>query len=286
MGRPIQKRFFGNLNTPPIGGEGVSSTITVTNTGTNYSQGATAVFSAPQLPGGTTATGTLTIGSPALQGRISAVTLTGAGLGYTSTATISITTATAVSRAGAGTSTQTIIFVSTASLFVGMTVGGTGVGTNARVSALNPGSVTVTVANASTVTGTLSFNDFGTGFQAITALTTVTNNAIAVTAFVPSGSSAIAGDIVKQEASRRYLVRTLQGLGQCRLITTSTVAAGQMTITATDANGSTYFVKKLTANKVTLVRNVVNGSFLFANDAVAGWTLGAASTGFVSIASV
>ena len=165
-----------------------------------------------------------------------------------------------------------------------MAVAGTGVGVGALVSAVGAGNITVTVANASTVTGTLSFNDYGSGFEAITSLTSVVTNAIAVSAFVVGGSSAVAGDIVKQEASRRYLVRTAQGLSQCKLVTAAP-AEGQMTIAATDANGSTYYVKKLTANRATLIQNVVNGSFLFADNAVAGWTLGAASTGVVSIAS-
>lgn len=284
MGRPIQKKFFGNLNTPPIGGEGVSSTITVTNTGTGYSQGSVAVFSAPQLPGGATATGTLTIGAPSLQGRISAVTLTSAGSGYTSTATISITTATAVSRAGVGTGTQTLIHLTTSGIFVGMAVAGSGVGAGARVSEIGSGNVTVTVANAGAVSGTLSLNDFGSGFQAITALTASTTNALAVTAYLSTGSSAVLSDIVKQEASRRYLVRNAQGVGQCKLVTAAP-GAGEMTLIATDANGSTYYVKKLTAFRAVLIQNTMGSSYEFADNAAAGWTLGAASTGIVSLAS-
>lgn len=286
MGRPIQKRFFGNLNTPPIGGEGIASPVVVANTGTGYSQGATVSFSAPQLPGGVTATGTLTVGNPSLQGRISAVNLVNGGSGYTSTATVTVTTASSVTVAGAGTSTQSTIYVSTAGIFVGMGVGGTGVGTNAVVNAIGNGTVTVTVANASTVTGSLVFADYGTGFSAVTSLTAAVTNAIAVTAFISTGSSAVVGDIVKQEASRRYLVKTAQGVGQCLLVTTSTVTAGQMTIAATDVNGSTYYVRKLTANRAVLVQNTVNGSFEYASNSAAGWTLGAATTGTVTIASL
>jgi hypothetical protein len=116
-------------------------------------------------------------------------------------------------------------------------------------------------------------------------LASVNPNAIAVTAFVVGGASGVAGDIVKQEASRRYLVTTAQGTSQCKLVTATPLSAGQMTIAATDANGSTYYVKKLTANRAVLIQNVVNGSFLFTDNAAAGWTLGAASAGVVSIAS-
>lgn len=285
MGRPIKKSFFGNLNLPPIGGEGISSTVLVASTGTGYSLGSTLVFSAPQLPGGVTATGTPTIGDTTLQGRISAVTLVTGGSGYTSSATVSVTTASSVSVAGAGTGTETTIYVSTANIFVGMEVAGTGVGSSALVESVGAGTVTVTVANASTVTGTLSFTDIGSGFAAVTSLTAAVTNAIAVTAFVTGGSSAVAGDIVKQEASRRYLVTTAQGTSQCKLTTTSTLVAGQMTIAATDSNGSTYYVKKLTANRAVLIQDTVSGSFEYADNAAAGWTLGSASAGIVSIAS-
>jgi hypothetical protein len=284
MGRPLNKRFFGNLNTPPIGGEGIASPVLIANTGTGYSQGATITFSAPQLPGGVTATGTPTIGNTSLQGRISAITLVNGGSGYTSTATVSVTTASSVSRAGAGTETETVIYVSTASLFVGMEVSGTGVGTGAKIASFGNGVANVTVANASTVTGTLVFDDVGTGFAAVTTLTASTQNALAVTAFLSTGSSAVLSDIVKQEASRRYLVKNAQGVGQCRLVT-AVPTAGQMTLIATDVNGSTYYVKKLTAFRAVLVRNTMSGSYEYVDNQAAGWTLGAASTGTVSLAS-
>lgn len=284
MGRPISKRFFGNLNAPPIGGESIASPVLIASTGTGYSQGSTVVFSAPQLPGGVTALGTPTVGNVSLQGRISAVTLDNAGSGYTSTATVSVTTATAVSRAGAGTSTETTIYLSTTGIFVGMEVAGTGVGSGALVSAVGAGSVTVTVANANTVTGTLSFTDIGSGFAGVTTLTASTQNAIAVSAYLSTGSSAVVSDIVKQEASRRYLVKNAQGVGQVKLVTAAP-AAGQMTIEATDVNGSTYYVKKLTAHRAVLIQKTMVTAYEYVDNAAAGWSLSAATTGTVSIAS-
>jgi hypothetical protein len=54
---------------------------------------------------------------------------------------------------------------------------------------------------------------------------------------------------------------------------------------ATDTNGSSYFVKKLTARRAVIVQSTASGSFLFdSNDAV-GWTLGSASAGVVSISN-
>jgi hypothetical protein len=58
-----------------------------------------------------------------------------------------------------------------------------------------------------------------------------------------------------------------------------------MNIVATDVNGSTYYVRKLTARRAVLVQDTVSGSFAFANNSAAGWTLGAASAGVVSIAN-
>lgn len=285
MGRPIKKTYFGNLNTPPIGGEGVSSTITVTSTGTGYSQGAVAVFSAPQLPGGGTAAGTATKTANGVGTfGVSAIVLTSAGSGYTSTATVNITTASSVSVTGAGTSTETLIHCTTTGIYAGMGVSGTGVGAAAKVASVATGVVTVTVANSGAVSGTLVFADYGAGFQAITALTASTTNAIAVSAYLSTGTTALASDIVKQEASRRYLVKNAEGVGQAKLVTAAP-AAGEMTIEATDSNGSTYYVKKLTMSRCTLIRKAMVGSYEYVDNASAGWTLSAASVGIVSIAS-
>jgi hypothetical protein len=42
---------------------------------------------------------------------------------------------------------------------------------------------------------------------------------------------------------------------------------------------------KLTAHKALLTRRTMSGSYLFATDTQAGWTLGAAATGVVSVAN-
>ena len=114
------------------------------------------------------------------------------------------------------------------------------------------------------------------------ALTSSRQNAIKGEAFITGGSQK-AYDIKKQEASRRYLVQTADGQGQCKLVTTSTLAAGQMNIEATDANGSKYYVRKLTARRAVLVQTTASGSFVYASGSAAGWTLGSASAGVVSI---
>ena len=228
MGRPIQKKFFGNINSPyqnqgvggtsGVGGEGVS-TIVRNNTGTNYSTSTTIslTFTAPQIPGGSAATGRVTTNA---FGNVAAVTLLTSGSGYTSTPSATV---------NGGTTGTTATFVVT--------------------------------------------------------LTSTRQNAIAGNAFI-TGGSAQAFDIVKQEASKRYLVKTANGLGQCRLITTSTLAAKQMTIIATDVNGSTYFVEKLTARRAVLIKYInAAGGFEYGQRATPKWSLSAATTGTVSIAN-
>jgi hypothetical protein len=189
---------------------------------------------------------------------------------------------------------------------------------------VTPGSYTATTSGIKTTThssgsgndgltvtvtygvNTVAVDTAGSGYIAVPAvtfsgaatghavLTNRTKSSLNVTAWVPfttnntvnSGGSGLSGDIVKQEAARRYYVDTPQGHGQCKLVTTSTLAIGQMTLIATDVAGSTYFVEKLTAHKTYLVQKTLSGSsWLYANNAAARWTIYAASTGTVSLAS-
>lgn len=281
MGRPISKKFFANTNTPPIGGEGVDS-VNLGNTGTNYSTGATLVFSTPSLPDGETATGSLNLNA---FGNVTSVSVSSAGSGYTSTATFSVTTASSVSIAATGTNATTSIFVtSTDGLYVGMIANGTGVATNAKISTIGDGVLTMSSANTNDVTGTVAFIDAGTGLNGSTVLTSSNQNGITVYAFVPSGSSGVIGDIRKQEASRRYLVQTAQGTGQCKLVTTSTLASGEMYMTAVDVTGASYFVTKLTAHKAQVYRYLDNGgTFELADGQVSRWGFDAATTGTIQI---
>lgn len=97
MGRPIASRYFGNRNTDGVGGEGVA-TANVFVAGTGYFEANAAVaFSAPQITGGSTATGTLTLNG---SGNVTAVVITSAGSGYTSAPTALVT--------GANTSPATV----------------------------------------------------------------------------------------------------------------------------------------------------------------------------------
>lgn len=206
MGRPIKKKFFGNLNPGGVGGEGVSL-VTI---GTNpvSTQTVTVVFSAPQLVGGVT-----TVGSAVKTGNtVTSVLITTAGGGYTSAPSVSFT-ATTMSVVGSATAT----------------------------------------------------------------LTTSYQNALSVSAFVPLGSSGVVGDIVKQESSKRYLVKTAQGTGQCRLVAVAagSFTAGQMNLVATDSTGKTYYVTKLTARRAILTQFGTAGHE-FVTGAAVKWTVNGA----------
>lgn len=227
MGRPIKKKFFGNINTPPIGGEGFLS-VAVLNTTTNdlYSTVTNVTWSAsaPQLPDGVAASGTASVSG---EGRIVSLSVGTAGSGYISTA-----------------------------------------------------SVTVTFSPATT----------GTGATYQVALTNSNQNSIAAYAFIPAadgGTSGLLADIIKQESSRRYLVKTSEGTGQVRLTAadTGSLTAGQMNIIATDVNGSTYYVNKLTARRAYVSTATDNGGFEYVDGTSAGWSLDAATTGTLSLAN-
>lgn len=125
-------------------------------------------------------------------------------------------------------------------------------------------SVTITGANATPAVATSTLTSASV------------TNVIATSAYVPvadGGSSAVIGDIVKQVGARRYKVRTAQGVGKCKLVTAAP-AAGQMTITATDSQASTYYVKKLDENTCTLIQNTDGGTGFDYNDGEkAKWAL-------------
>lgn len=88
MGRPINKKHFGNTNDSGLGGEGAAS-VTVTGAGTGYSTGDAVTFNAPNIEGGVQATGTVVDNGT---GGVASVTITNAGTGYTSAMTVSFNT--------------------------------------------------------------------------------------------------------------------------------------------------------------------------------------------------
>jgi len=140
--------------------------------------------------------------------------------------------------------------------------GGSGTGAAATVPfgvksvyVTDPGSGYTTVADAAIT--------FSAGAAAATPVLTVASDtpysAEAFPSIIAYGVATLGGtnqyaDIIKQENTTRYKIRTGDGVGYCNLKTTGVASAvGEMTIKATDSAGKTYYVKKLTARRVTLV---------------------------------
>lgn len=318
MGRPLHKKYFGNRNIGStstdadngIGGQGVAS-VTLNATG-SYTTRPTITFAVPTLPDGVRATGTITSEA----GTVSPDGTLLAGTGYEVGDLITFAGITGVvarvATVGSGQGEiQTIDFTGTgtargefttlptnktglAVTVVGDTSGGEGSAGAGQTIAITFRAKAVVItepgsgyASAPTPTFTQSVSATSVNMTVDSgAPSSATNqeNAISGQAFIPGGSAKVY-DIIKQEASKRYLVKTADGIDQCKLVTTAPLEAGQMHIIATDANGSTYYVRKLTARRAVLVQKTVNGSFAFANGAVAGWTLNSASAGIVTIAN-
>ena len=301
MGRPIKKKFFGNLITPNqnhatrgrtgVGAESVAP-IVITNSGTVvYSQGATVTFSAPNIAGGIQATGTASVGATGVgyggagrsvgaQGKVTAINITNSGTGYTGAPTLTLTTATARSYASTGTSGASTIYPSsTTGIYTGMQVLGSGIASSSTyVTDVSGTAVNLSWPNASTVNTTVSFVDLGAGFAKTVSLTSsTTNDAITIISYLTTASqSRTNGDILKQESSRRYLVQNVDGQGICHL-TTGTLTTGTMHIIGTDFGGATYWVTKLTARRAVVANRTSTSTAYVVTGRSVKWTLGAAT---------
>lgn len=208
------------------------------------------------------------------------IAITGEGVGGESVATI------ATNNTGTLYTTSTTISLTfTAPQIAG---GQTATGNVTTNNLGNVATVTLTDGGSgytSTPTATVTGGTTGTVATFTYTMTTNRQNGLNVRAYLPGGTAKIA-DIVKQEASKRYLVRTADGVGQCKLVNTSTLAAGQMNLVATDANGSTYYVTKLTAHRAVITQSTASGSFLYNNNQSVGWNITSPTTGIVTIANV
>jgi len=124
MGRPIKKRFFGNLIRPyqnqavggrtGVGAEGIVSlfvTNTATNSGYSTTTNVTWVASAPQIAGGIPASGTATVLYTGGTGRIQTLNIDQPGTGYQNTGSLSLT----FTPSSAGTAVTFVATTSTTS---------------------------------------------------------------------------------------------------------------------------------------------------------------------------
>ena len=95
---------------------------------------------------------------------------------------------------------------------------------------------------------------------------------IAVAADVDGNGSAN-GYIVAQKGSKRFKVTTGAGTAVCALVAEIPTAAEQLSISATDSAGGTYFISKISGRTATLVQNT---GTQFANNSKVAWNRSAA----------
>ena len=128
--------------------------ISIDNPGLNYSTGITLSFSS----GSVSATATV------VSGNITTVTITNPGSGYSSAPTCTVNLPATQTPTGTGTSGFYTVSVSSASgIYTGMFASGTGIAPNAMVTSINGTTITLNIPNTATVSGTITFQDLGSG---------------------------------------------------------------------------------------------------------------------------
>ena len=301
MGRPLAKRFFGNRNSGTavagddgLGGKQVAS-VTLGTLG-SYTTRPTVTFSAPDLagPGGVTATGTVT-------SEILSVVFSGTMTDYEAGDQIYFGDAVITVNIGgvdggaitAATVTTRGSFTTLASGAQATTTNGDGEGALITVT-YRAKAVVITNAGSGYSNATdaaATFTESVTGTTVLTANSTavVGRQEPAIVAYAYVTENNLIADIKKQVSGRRYKVETSEGTLTCKLVTDGVAnAVGEMTITATDSEGNTYYVSKLTRRKATLVRLVDDdddNDWVYATGAVAPWDFAAASGLVVQIAN-
>ena len=293
MGRPLNKKYFGNRNIgttvttdDKIGGEGVAS---VTIGGTNNAYVAVPAMSfatTPKLPGGVRATGTAVMG-------VVGVTLVAPGTGYATNDIITLAAA-----AGAGIAATLTVTGQTGGVIDTVSITTTGDYTTitdvTAVGVTGPGNDDATFDLTFKV-NSIAITEIGSGYTAAPVVTiagnasgtavlsvdtgnvgSTTNQENAIVAYAWTGAARELVDIVKQEASRRYAVRTSTLVTDEPWTVRSAILVAresqadadgndqfnEMDITATDTAANAYWVLKLTAHKALLVRKIAgNGQF-------------------------
>lgn len=312
MGRPLNKKYFGNRNIGTAGtttddriGGGAVATFTVTTGGTYQVRPTASVASF--FPNGVLATGTTTLevasavvtaaGGESAENYADGDLLTVTTASGTATFTVTanengeVTVATPLDRgtfagelatgaqatttnSGSGAGCTLTLTYRVKSIQVGTTGSGHRAGSAVIITGANTGSAaTATVATIVADTGAIGS-------------TTNQENAIVIRAKIDSEATIRDGDIVKQSSARRYKVRTTDGTAVCKLVADATPSEKEAFIKATDDNGNTYFVTKLTTHKALLTQWTNNGgeaTWLFATGTTAPWTFTSTANGRVVI---
>lgn len=100
--------------------------------------------------------------------------------------------------------------------------------------------------------------------------TTYQENAIMAIACTTSATPRSNSDIVKQQGSHAYVIKNSDGTAICKLVAKTPDTAGTCAIAAVDSDGGTYWVTKLTARKARLT---ANSGTQFATGKVVPWTM-------------
>jgi hypothetical protein len=279
MGRPLNKKYFGNRNVGApsaaddgIGGKSVAS-ITLNAVGSYTARPVITLTGAPDLVGGIAATATIT-------SEVSSGVITTAGTGYSSNETIVLSTdggsatalITAVNSSGAITGisfTNAPADRGSFEALPGVKVAATsGSGTGAEITLTFRAKAVVVVPGSGykAITPTAAVNAGGVTFTSVNMTTPVNNSNPVGSGFNPdagiiayayTGSSRKQADITKQVSTDRYKVNTTDTAGVpviAKLKTDGAAsAAGEMTIKATDSSGKTYYVQKLTSRNAAIV---------------------------------
>jgi hypothetical protein len=308
MGRPLNKKYFGNRNLgsssttadDKLGGKRVAS-ITIDTPG-SYTTATTVTIATPDLAGAGAVQATGTIVYEALS-----ATVSGTMVGYSVGDLLTVTTAggsaiayvatiggtggddvLTVNFTGTGASRGSFISLAAGAQATTTSDGGTGceLTVTYRVK-----SITITEQGSGYTDAADAAVTFGAGAAAGTAVLETDSgsagaygnneNSIVTYAYL-TGGSLLRSDIVKQSNDRRYKVENATGTGICQLKTSALAnAAGEMNIVATDSDGGTYFVSKLTSRKAVLVPAAVarlssSAGSQFASGTSAKWTFGSA----------
>jgi hypothetical protein len=311
MGRPLNKKYFGNRNTGSssttaddgLGGNRVSS-ITIDTPG-SYTTATTVTIATPDLTGAGAVQATGTIVYEALSAVAS-----GTMVGYSVGDLLTVTTAggSAIFRVATigGTGGDDVLtvdftggdrgsFTSLAAGAQATTTADGGTGCELTVT-YRVKSITITEPGSGYTNAADAAVTFGAGAAAGTAVLesysvggAIGNNENAIIAYAyHTGGSLLKGDITKQVSKDRYKVENATTTAIAKLKSTIANAAGEMNIVAIDASGDTYYVTKLTGRRATLVPAAVarlgtSAGSIFASGASAPWKFDAAATGYVQI---
>ena len=304
MGRPLNKKYFGNRNIGSasvttdngIGGGFVSS-VTITTAGSYLGASQpTVTFSAPDKAalGGVTATGTTVMevlsavatagGTGYSVGDVLTVTYGGQTATFT-VATLSTTAVATVTPLARGTFTATTTGAKSTTV---APAGGSGATLTLTYRVKD---ITITEQGSGYTDAADAAITFSGGTGAATAVlgtdtgivSTATNqeNSITMIGYL-TGGSALPVDILRQVSTNRYKVTdgTLTGIVQ--LQSSLANAAGECSIVATDPAGDTYFVTKLTARRATLTQGT---GTVYTTGKSVPWTFDTATSTMCKIAN-